>query len=56
MITIEFNKKQYSINKEKLVIVLEKLSGEPVSENDILKLMDKYCLFDEYFLTHVNEL
>ena len=56
MITIEFNNKEYSINKDKLVFALEKLSGEQINENDILKLMHKYHLFDDYFLTHVNEL
>jgi len=56
MIKIMYNNKLYHIHKEKLNYVLEKLKGAKVNENEIKRLMEKFGLYDEYFLEHVNEI
>ena len=56
MIKISYNDKVYHIQKEKLSHVLEKLNGAKVCEDEFLSTMEKFCLMDEYFLEHVNEL
>ena len=56
MITISHNNKVYHIEKEKLTFVLEKLSGKTIKENEIKKLMEKFCLYDESFLKRINQI
>ena len=56
MIKIEFNNKEYNIEKAKLIYVLERLSDRKISDDEIFDLMKKYYLFDESFLSKVNDL
>ena len=56
MIKVAFKNKVYHIKKEKLSYVLEKLNGSKVNEEEFLNLMERFCLMDEYFLEHINEL
>lgn len=53
---ILFDNKEYEINKEKLLYVLEKLECSRVENKNIEKLMKKFNLFDEYFLKNLNRL
>lgn len=53
---ILFDNKEYEINKEKLLYVLEKLECSKVENKNIEKLMKKFNLFDEYFLENLNRL
>lgn len=46
----------YTIRKNKLLYVLKKLNSKNIDEADILNLMKKYNLFDEYFLKTINKL
>jgi hypothetical protein len=46
----------YTINKEKLIYVLNELHQENIDESKILDLMKKYNLFDEYFLKTINKI
>lgn len=46
----------YSIDKEKLVYVLNRLSFRKIKESEILPLMEKYKLFDAYFLKTINKI
>lgn len=46
----------YTINKAKLIYVLEKLTSKNVDEKEILSSMKKYYLFDSYFLKNINKL
>lgn len=46
----------YTINKEKLIYVLNELRQENIDESKILDLMKKYNLFDEYFLKTINKI
>jgi len=55
-IKIDYNNKVYHIHKEKLSYVIERLNGSKVNDKEIKKYMEKFCLYDEYFLEHVNEI
>ena len=56
MIKISFNNKIYMIDKDKLKFVLTKLNNGKVNDSEILELMNKYHLYDEYFLENINKL
>ena len=56
MIKISHNNKVYHIQKEKLSYILEKLNKAKVNKDEVEELMRKFCLMDEYFLKHINEL
>lgn len=56
VIKILFNNKEYKIQKDKLMYVLEKLNCTPVKEFEIDDLMKKFKLYDEWFLGNVNYL
>lgn len=56
MIKVLYNGKEYSIDKDKLLFVLEKLNGSKVSDDEVFELMEKFCLLDEGFLDEVNGL
>ena len=57
MIKIEFNNKEYNIEKYKLVFVISKCAGrDDIKDDEIFDLMKRYCLYDDYFLSHVNEI
>ena len=53
MIKISFNNKIYKIDKDKLLYVLSKLESKDVKEDEIEKLLNKYKLYDEYFLENI---
>ena len=46
----------YTINKEKLIYVLSKFKCADVKEEEIMELMEKYNLFDRYFLANINKI
>ncbi|MBR5304341.1 MAG: hypothetical protein IKU37_05895 [Candidatus Gastranaerophilales bacterium] len=46
----------YTIRKEKLIYTLSKLASKNIDESEILELMKKYNLFDEYFLKTINKI
>lgn len=56
IIEIRYKKKVYYIEKEKLSYVIERLNGSKIEDVNLKKYMRKFCLYDEYFLEHVNEL
>ena len=56
MIETTYKNKTYKIDKKKLMLVLEKLANKEISEQEIIELMEKYNLMDEYFLENVNSL
>ena len=56
MIKILYNNKEYLIDKKKLKFILEKLDNSKVCDAEIYKLMEKYCLYDEYFLENMCNL
>ena len=56
MFKITHNNKCYSVDKDKLVYILERLTNKKVEEKEIRKLLKKYHLYDEYFLEHVNKI
>lgn len=56
MIKVLYNGKEYLIDKDKLLFVLEKLNGSKVSDDEVFELMEKFCLLDEGFLDEVNGL
>ena len=56
MINITLNNKDYSIDKEKLLFVLSRIKEDEVKDEEIMELMEKYCLMDESFLKNVNKL
>ncbi len=57
-IILNINDKTYKINKKKLLIVLNKLENidsDLLSDNEIIKLMDKYYLFENTFLDWISD-
>lgn len=57
MIKIFYKSKNYSVDKAKLIYVLEALENKSIkelSDDDILKYFDKYNLYDEIFLKGVS--
>ncbi len=55
---LNINNKIYKINKKKLLIVLNKLENidsDLLTDNEILKLMDKYYLFENSFLDWISD-
>ena len=56
MIKIVFKKKEYFIEKDKIMFILSKLHDEKIAENMIIDLMKKYQLFDEDFLENINKI
>ena len=55
---LNINDKTYKINKKKLLIVLNKLENidsDLLSDNEIIKLMDKYYLFENAFLDWISD-
>lgn len=56
MIKISYKNKLYKIQKDKLLYVLSRLKSENVKESEIEELMEKYKLYDEYFLENINKL
>lgn len=55
---LNINNKIYKINKKKLLIVLNKLENidsDSLTDNEILKLMDKYYLFENSFLDWISD-
>ena len=55
-IEIKYNDKVYLIDKNKLLYVLSKLKNTKIKESEIESLMEKYKLYDEYFLKNINKL
>lgn len=57
-IRISFKNKDYEVDTDKLVHILEKLENTTIkkSEEEIMKLFEKYSLYDEVFLKEVNKL
>ena len=57
-IRISFKNKDYEVETDKLVHILEKLENTTIkkSEEEIMKLFEKYSLYDEVFLKEVNKL
>lgn len=53
---IIFNNIEYEINENKLLCVLNILNGSMVKSCDIEKFMEKFKLFDEYFLKNINKI
>lgn len=53
---ILFNNIEYEINKKKLLCVLNILNGSKVKSDNIVKSMEKFKLFDEYFLKNINKI
>ena len=56
MLYIIYNNKKYCIQKHKLMLVIEKLNGEKINEDEIEKYLKKFNLYDDYFLKNVNNL
>ena len=56
MFNITFNEKEYLIDEDKLIYVLERITQRKVLREEICILMEKYCLYDEFFLENVNRL
>lgn len=56
MIQIECNGKTYKINKAKLINVLNRLNNEYIDESNIEEFLEKFKLYDEYFLENINKL
>ncbi len=55
---LNINDKTYNINKKKLLVVLNKLENinfDSLSDNEIIKLMDKYYLFENAFLDWISD-
>ena len=55
---LNINNKIYKINKKKLLIVLNKLENidsDLLSDNEIIKLIDKYYLFENAFLDWISD-
>ena len=57
-IKISFKNKDYEVETDKLVHILEKLENTTIkrTEDEIMKLFEKYSLYDEVFLKEVNNL
>ena len=58
-INLLYNKKNYKINKYKLVKVLSILENceiQDISDEEIKNLVKKYSLFDEVFLENINNI
>ena len=47
---VKLKNKEYVLEEEKILLVLEKLSGEKVKRCNIKKYLKKYLLLDEEFL------
>lgn len=56
MIKIKYENKIYQIEKEKLIFILEKLNNEKIKENEIEKYLEKFKLYDKYFLENINKI
>lgn len=54
MIRIIHKKKEYLINKEKIIFILAKLSNKKIKENEIEILLKKYHLLNEHFLENLK--
>ncbi len=58
VIDVEFDGKIYGVEVEKLVYTLNILENEKINpkETNLRKMLDKYKLYDDIFLTNVNKL
>ena len=58
IIKVEFEGKIYDVEVEKLVYALNILENGKVkdTEEELRKLLDKYDLYDDIFLTTINKL
>lgn len=56
MIEIKHKNRTYKINKEKLIKILSKLNSSEIKESEIEILMEKFNLYEEYFLKQINYL
>ena len=57
MIKIEFNNKEYNIEKHKLVFVISKCAGrDDIKDDEIFDLMKRYSMFNHNFLSHMEDL
>lgn len=56
MIELSYKNKLYKLDKENLLFVLSKFENRKVNTSEIDKLMEKYKLYDEYFLENINKL
>lgn len=58
-LTLMFNDKKYEVEIDKLLVVLCALESKKInfeSEEQIKALVEKYKLYDEYFLENINKL
>ena len=53
---VELRNKTFTLDKEKLGIVLEIIEGKEIKENKFRKLIKKYHLLDEIFLKNLNNI
>lgn len=58
VLDVEFEGKTYGVEVDKLVYTLNILENSKINskEENLRKLLDKYELYDEVFLTNVNKL
>ena len=58
VLDVEFEGKTYGVEVDKLVYTLNILENNKINskEENLRKLLDKYELYDEVFLTNVNKL
>lgn len=56
MIKITYNNKLYTISKDKIKFILEKLASREISEPEIIELLKEYNLMDEDFLENISKI
>ena len=50
MIKISTKNETYNIDKTKILFILSRLNSKKVQENQINNLLEKFKLYDDYFL------
>ncbi|MBQ9149760.1 hypothetical protein IJX73_02400 [bacterium] len=56
MIKIRYKRKDYLVNKEKLLAIISILNCKKIKETQVSKFMKKFRLYDENFLKNINRL
>lgn len=58
-IEVVFKDRKYLLDKNKLIFILSELENrnlDKISDKEILKLFEKYDLYDEIFLANLNKI
>ena len=56
MIKIKLNNTEYTVDKTKLIFILNRLTDRKISEPEILDLLERFHLLDKDFLESIKEL